>query len=69
MRLFYQHKAGEVSSSSTHPTHSHFFLFLQHYVYRLMLVWEKIKYYEEQESEQQEGREFALSIVIIVCIR
>ncbi|XP_032264517.1 thioredoxin domain-containing protein 6 isoform X3 [Phoca vitulina] len=70
MQLFYQHKAGEVSSSaSTCPTHSHFFLFLQHYVYRLMLVWEKIEYYEEQEHEQQEGREFALRIMIIVCIK
>ncbi|XP_006751324.1 thioredoxin domain-containing protein 6-like [Leptonychotes weddellii] len=70
MQLLYQHKAGEVSSSaSTCPTHSRFFLFLQHYVYRLMLVWEKIEYYEEQEYEQQEGHEFALRIMIIVCIK
>lgn len=41
MRLFYQHKAGEVSSSaSTHPAHSRFFLFLQRYAYRLMLAWQ-----------------------------
>lgn len=58
MRLFYQHRAGEVSlSASIHPTHSHFLLFLQHYVYWLILVWDKIEYYEEQEYEQEEGCE------------
>lgn len=41
MRLFYQHRAGEVSSSaSIHPTHA-FLFFSNVNVYRLILVWEK----------------------------
>lgn len=65
MRLFYQHRAGEVSfSASTYPKHSHFFLFLQHCVYRLLLVWEKIEYYEQQVSH-----ELGLQIIITGCIR
>lgn len=70
MRLFYQHRAEEVSFSvSICPTCLHFFLFLQHYVCKWILVWEKLDYYEEQDYEQQVGHEITLSIMITGCVR
>lgn len=37
--------------------------------FKLILVWEKLDFYEEQDCEQQVGHGFTLSIMITGCVR